>query len=84
MYDQGASVWECRLINLSATLPTVLLILADRQGRPLCLRVTGGPRRDRTQARALVTAWTDAPRSCLIADRAYDVDACRAARRGRA
>ena len=48
--------------------------LADRRGRPL--RVTGGPRRDRTQARA--AAWTGAPRPCLMADRAYDGDPFRA------
>ena len=43
--------------------------LADRQGRPLPLRVTGGPRHDSTQARALGEDC-DAPLSCLIADRA--------------
>ena len=32
---------------------TQIHILADRQGRPLHLRVTGGPRHDSTQARAL-------------------------------
>ena len=32
---------------------TRIPILADRQGRPLRLRVTGGPRHDRTQARTL-------------------------------
>ena len=53
-------------------------ILADRQGRPLNLRVTGGPRHDSTQARVLVEAWTDAPLPCLIADRAYDSDGFRA------
>ena len=31
-------------------------ILADRRGRPLRLRVPGGPRHDRTQARARVEA----------------------------
>ena len=41
---------------------------ADRRGRPLPLRVTGGQRHDRTQA--LVEAWTGAPRPCRIADRA--------------
>ena len=40
--------------------------------------MTGGQCHDRTQARALVEAWTDAPRPCLIADRAYDGDAFRA------
>ena len=49
-----------------------------RRGRPLRLRVTGGQRYDRTQARALMEAWTDSPRPCLIADRAYDGDAFRA------
>ena len=48
------------------------------QGRPLCLRVTGGQRHDRTQARAWAVVWTGAPLSCLIADQAYDVDALRA------
>ena len=48
---------------------TQIPILADRQGRPLHLRVTGGPRHDRTQARALGEDC-DAPLSCLIADRA--------------
>ena len=48
--------------------------LMDRRGRPL--RVTVGPRRDRTQAR--VEAWTGAPRLCLMADRAYDGDPFRA------
>ena len=42
--------------------------LADRQGRPLCLRVTDGPRPDRIQT--LVVGWPDAPRSGLSADRA--------------
>ena len=46
--------------------------MADRRGRPLRLRVTGGQRHDRTQARAWVEAWTDTPRPCLMADRAYD------------
>ena len=50
--------------------------LADRRGRPL--RVTGGPRHDRTQARARVEAWTDTPRPCLMADRAYNGDGFRA------
>ena len=45
-------------------------VLADRRGRRLRLRVTGGSRRDRTQV--LVEAWTDAPRPRLMADRAYD------------
>ena len=40
--------------------------------------MTGGQRHDTTQARTLVEAWTDAPRSCLIANRAYDGDAFRA------
>ena len=53
-------------------------ILADPRGRPLCLRLTGGQRHDRTQARALVEAWTGAPLPCLIADRAYGGDAFRA------
>ena len=48
-----------------------------RRGRPLRLRVTGGQRYNSTQARALVEAWTDAPRSCLIADQAHDGDAFR-------
>ena len=39
------------------------------------LRVTGGLRHDSTQARALGETWTGAPRSCLIADRAWDGDA---------
>ena len=52
--------------------------LADRRGRPLHLRVTGGPRHDSTQARSLGEAWTDAPLPCLIADRAYDRDGFRA------
>ena len=53
-------------------------ILADQRGRPLCLRLTGGPRHDSTQARDRVEAWTGAPLSLLIADRAYDRDAFRA------
>ena len=57
---------------------TQIHILADRQGRPLRLRVTGGPRQDRTQARALGEDGTDAPLPCLIADRAYDRDGFRA------
>ena len=52
--------------------------LADLRGRPLRLRVTGGPRPDRTQARALGEDGTDAPRPCLIADRACDRDGFRA------
>ena len=52
-------------------------ILADQRGRPLCLRLTGGQCHDSTQ-RALVEAWTGAPLSRLIADRAYDSDAFRA------
>ena len=56
---------------------TQIHILADRQGRPLHLRVTGGQRHDSTQARALVEDC-DAPLSCLIADRAYDNDGFRA------
>ena len=43
--------------------------------------MTGGPRRDRIQARALVEAWTDAPLSCLIADRGYERGAFRVGRR---
>ena len=54
--------------------------LADRRSRSLCLRVTDGPRPDRTQARVLGEAGTDAPLSCLIADRARDRDAFRAGR----
>ena len=50
--------------------------LSDRRGRPLCLRLTGGQRHDSTQARA--EAWTAAPLSRLIADRAYNVDVFRA------
>ena len=42
------------------------------------VRLTGGQRHDRTQARALVEAWSAAPLSRLMADRAYDVDAFRA------
>ena len=57
---------------------TQIHVLADRRGRPLRLRVTGGPRHDRTQARARVEAWTDTPRPCLMADRAYDGDPFRA------
>ena len=53
-------------------------ILADPRGRPLCLRLTGGHCHDRTQARAWVEAWTGAPPSRLIADRAYDSDGFRA------
>ena len=53
-------------------------IWADRRGCPLYLRGPDGPRPDRTQARARVAAGTDAPRSCLRADRAYDVKALRA------
>ena len=41
---------------------TQIHILADRRGRPLRLRVTGGQRHDSTQARALVEDWTDGPR----------------------
>ena len=48
------------------------------EDRPLRLHVTSGQRHDSTQARTLVEAWTDAPLSCLIADRAYDGDAFRA------
>ncbi len=55
-------------------LGTQIHILADQRGRPLCLRLTGGPRHDSTQARA----WIGAPLPCLIADRAYDSDAFRA------
>ena len=61
-----------------AGFSTQIHILADQRGRPLCLRLTGGQRHDRTQARALVEAWTGAPLPCLIADRAYDGDAFRA------
>ena len=50
--------------------------LADRRGRPLRLRVTGGQRHDSTQA--WVEDGTDAPLPCLIADRAYDSDGFRA------
>ena len=50
--------------------------LTDRRGRPL--RVTGGPRRDRAQAR--VAAGTGAPRPRLMADRAYDGAPFRAGR----
>ena len=57
-------------------LSTPIHIRADPRGRPLCLRLTGGPHHDSTQAR--VEAWTGAPRPCLIADRAYDGDAFRA------
>ena len=57
---------------------TPIHVLADRRGRPLRLRVTGGPRHDRTQARAWVEAWTDTPRPRLKADRAYDGDPFRA------
>ena len=53
-------------------------MLSDRRGRPLGLRLTGGQRHDSPQARALVEPWTAAPLSCLIANRAYDVDALRA------
>ena len=56
-------------------------ILADQRGCPLCLRLTGGPRHDSTQARALVEAWIGARRarpSRLIADWAYDYDGFRA------
>ena len=56
---------------------TQIHILADRQGRPWHLRVTGGPRHDSTQARALGEDC-DAPLSCLIADRAWDNDGFRA------
>ena len=52
------------------------MILADRRGRRR--RVTGGQHHDRTQARALVEAWTGAPRPRLSTDRAYDGDAFRA------
>ena len=51
-------------------------LLADQRGRPLCVSLTSGPRRDRTQARD--EAWTGAPLPRLIADRAYDRDASRA------
>ena len=56
---------------------TKIHVLADRRGRPLRLRVTGGQRHDHTQARAWVEDWTDALLPCLIADRAYDGDAFR-------
>ena len=51
-------------------------ILADKRGRPL--RVTGGPRSDRPQARLLGEAWTGTPLACRIADRTWDGDAFRA------
>ena len=38
---------------------TQIHVLTDRRGRHL--RVTGGPRHDSTQARALVEAWTAPP-----------------------
>ena len=57
---------------------TPIPILADRRGRPLRLRVTGSPRHDSTQARVLMKTWIAAPLSCLIADRDYDVNICRA------
>ena len=57
---------------------TPIHILADRQGRSLSLRVTGGLRHARTQARALAESWTGASPSCLISDQAYDGDAFRA------
>ena len=41
-------------------------------------RVTGSQRHDSPQTWAWVKAWTDASLSCLIADRAYDVNAFRA------
>ena len=40
---------------------TQIHVLADRRGRPLRLRVTGGQRHDSTQTQALVEAWMDAP-----------------------
>ena len=52
--------------------------LADQRGRPLRLRLTGGQRHDRSQARAWGEAWIYASLLCLIADRAYDRDAFRA------
>ena len=57
---------------------TQIHVLADRRGRPLRLRMTGGQRHDRTQARTLVEAWPVTPRPCLMADRTYDGDAFRA------
>ena len=38
-----------------------LHMLADRQSRPLRLRVTSGQRHDNTQIRARVAIWTNAP-----------------------
>ena len=57
---------------------TKIHMLADRRGRPLHLRMTGGQRHDSIQARDLVEAWTDASLPCLIADWPYDGDAFRA------
>ena len=45
---------------------TQIHILTDRRGRPLGLRVTGGQRHDRTQARDLEEDGTDARPACLI------------------
>ena len=56
---------------------TQIHILADRTGRPLRLRVTAACATI-APSRALVESWTDAPRPCQIADRAYDGDAFRA------
>ena len=63
---------------------TQIPLLADRRDRPLRLRVTGGPRPDRTQARALGEDGMDAPLPCPITDRAYDRDGFRAGRAQRA
>ena len=51
--------------------------VSDRRGHPLCLRLTGGQRPDRTQTRDLGAAWTAAALSCPLADWAYDGDAFR-------
>ena len=61
--QRGGSHPDCVKGGFRLQIPS----LADRQGRPLRLRVTVGPRPDRTQARARVTAGTDAPRSGLRA-----------------
>lgn len=69
-----------RIPPLTAVRAPMHILLADRQGRPLRLRGPPGPRHDRTQARALVEAWTVAPLSCLTrgSGRAYAGDALRA------
>ena len=59
-----------------SSFSTKIHILADRRGRSL--RVMGSQRHNSPRGWVLVKAWIGAPLSCLIAVRAYDVDALRA------